>query len=107
VAALTYHSYGNALAASGTKPDAAGRFAFAGRERDPDTALYYSRARYSDPGLGRFINQDPLGFNAGEANLYRYGKNRPLVFRDPLGTVAALEYVSLSQVNSKHPAISL
>ncbi|NEZ65245.1 hypothetical protein D0962_21115 [Leptolyngbyaceae cyanobacterium CCMR0082] len=38
--------------------------------------MYY-RARYYDPAVGRFISEDPLGFDAGDANLYRYVFNSP------------------------------
>jgi RHS repeat-associated protein len=94
VAALSYDSYGNLVSATGSNPDAAGRFAFAGREWDAEAGLYLNRARYYDPELGRFISEDPLGFDAGEANLYGYARNNPLRYRDPLGTVAAIEYVT-------------
>jgi RHS repeat-associated protein len=36
-------------------------YAFTGREWDSETALYYYRARYYDPKIGRFISEDPLG----------------------------------------------
>lgn len=34
-------------------------FAFAGREWDEETGMYYNRARYYDPKIGRFIQEDP------------------------------------------------
>jgi RHS repeat-associated protein len=34
-------------------------YTFTGREYDPETGLYYYRARYYDPGLGRFLQEDP------------------------------------------------
>jgi hypothetical protein len=37
--------------------------------------LQYNRARYYDAKVGRWINQDPLGFDAGDSNLYRYTSN--------------------------------
>jgi RHS repeat-associated protein len=58
---------------------------FTGREYDPELDMYYYRARYYDPRLGRFVSQDPLGFAAGDSNLYRYVGNAPLAARDPLG----------------------
>jgi len=60
-------------------------FAFAGREWDNDADLYYNRARWLDANLGRFISVDPLGFDAGDANLYRYAGNDPLNRFDPSG----------------------
>jgi RHS repeat-associated protein len=92
VAALAFDSYGNSISITGAEPAAAGRFAFAGREWDADTGLYYNRARYYDPELGRFVSEDPLGFSANDENLYRYGLNNPRTLVDPLGTDSALEY---------------
>jgi len=59
-------------------------FAFTGREWDSETELYYYRARYYDPSLGRFDSEDPLGFGAGQ-NFYAYVLNNPAKFRDPFG----------------------
>jgi len=63
------------------------RLRFTGREYD-ETALYYYRARYYDPGLQRFLSEDPLGFGGGDANLYAYTFNNPLNFADPTGQLA-------------------
>nr|WP_250565259.1 RHS repeat-associated core domain-containing protein [Adonisia turfae] len=38
--------------------------------------MYY-RTRYYDPAVGRFIPEDPLGCDTGDANLYRYVFNSP------------------------------
>jgi hypothetical protein len=46
--------------------------------------MYY-RARYYDPGVGRFISEDPIGFDGGDPNLYRYVGNSPINFTDPSG----------------------
>jgi len=95
---VTYDSYGNpasATARSLTPPGALLR-----RPRvDLEAGLYYNRARYYDPELGRFISEDPLGFGSGEANLYRYVRNNPLLFRDPTGA-EAVEYALLTQVSN-------
>jgi hypothetical protein len=37
------------------------------------------------PGLGRFISQDPIGFDASDPNLYRYVSNNPVNGVDPTG----------------------
>lgn len=60
------------------------RVLFTGRELDPETGLYYFRARAYDPRLGRFLQRDPVGYAAG-INLYSYVGNNPLIWRDPLG----------------------
>jgi RHS repeat-associated protein len=56
---------------------------FTGRESDA-TGLYYYRARYYHSGLGRFISEDPAGFDA-DVNFYAYVRNDPLNWTDPSG----------------------
>jgi type VI secretion system secreted protein VgrG len=48
------------------------------------TAASYTRARYYDPSLGRFLAEDSSGFSAG-ANFYGYVGNSPTGFNDSLG----------------------
>jgi RHS repeat-associated protein len=62
-----------------------GRYAYSGREFDAETNLLYERARYYDPKTGRWMTQDPLGFDAGDSNLYRYVTNQPTNWSDPSG----------------------
>jgi RHS repeat-associated protein len=58
-------------------------FMFTGREND-GTGLYYYRARYYNPSVGRFISQDPTGLRGG-INAYVYAGDNPTNFTDPLG----------------------
>jgi len=51
---------------------------------EPD-GLYYMRARYYDPQVGRFISEDPIGFGGGDVNLFAYVLNNPIMFVDPWG----------------------
>jgi len=81
----TYDSFGNATASSGNTSNP---FRYTGRERDPETGIYYYRARYYDPAVGRFLSEDPVRFKGG-INFYAYVGNRPLIHIDPLGTWAA------------------
>jgi RHS repeat-associated protein len=69
-------------------------FQFTGREND-GTGLYYYRARYYNPQIGRFISEDPVPFSTN-GNLYRYVSNNPISNYDPTGQVA----VSSSGVGS-------
>jgi RHS repeat-associated protein len=80
---IEYDSYGNITSQS--NPSVTFRFGYTGREWDSETGQYYYRARYYDAGVGRFISQDPIGFAAGDANLYRYVGNSPTNFIDPSG----------------------
>jgi RHS repeat-associated protein len=53
--------------------------------------MHYVRARwYPDVGTGNgggtgWLSPDPMGFDGGDWNLYRYVMNRPTVFVDPQG----------------------
>jgi RHS repeat-associated protein len=60
-------------------------YLFTARRYDPESGNYYYRARYYSPSLGRFLSQGPLGFDAGDYNLYRYAFNSPTNLTDPSG----------------------
>jgi RHS repeat-associated protein len=60
------------------------RYRFAGREWDPESGLYYMRARYYDPTLGRWVSEDPLGLGGG-GNLFGYAGGDPVNLTDPFG----------------------
>lgn len=50
--------------------------------------MYY-RARHYDAALGQFIQRDPIGFAAGDLNLYAYTWNDPYNWTDPSGLTTA------------------
>jgi RHS repeat-associated protein len=77
-----YDPYGNLIQGASTSG-----YAFAGREWDVETALYYYRARYYTPEVGRFISEDPARSDHG-LSLYTYVRNNPLNYTDPLGTAS-------------------
>jgi RHS repeat-associated protein len=79
VESATYDSFGNSTNNLST------RYQFTGREFDADLGLQYSRARWYDATLGRFVSEDPIGFGGGDVNLFGYVKNRPLMYKDPKG----------------------
>ncbi|NOH49129.1 RHS repeat protein [Vibrio rotiferianus] len=56
---------------------------FQGQYFDCETQLHYNLARYYDPTLGRFIQQDPISI-AGGVNHYQYAIN-PIQWIDPTG----------------------
>jgi RHS repeat-associated protein len=76
-----YSVFGQVGASDANHPN---RFMFTGREFDKETGLYYYRARYYNPQIGRFLQTDPVGYGAG-MNLYRYCRNNPLGLMDPSG----------------------
>ena len=59
-------------------------YMFTGRRFDIETGLYYYRARYYNPHIGRFMQTDPVGYDDG-INWYLYCGNNPLAFVDPSG----------------------
>jgi RHS repeat-associated protein len=80
----TYEPYG---AMSTTGSSTGNTLSYTGREAD-GTGLFFYRARYYDPRLQRFIAEDPLGFGAGDSNMYVYVGNSPISYFDPLGMTA-------------------
>ena len=77
-----YDAYGAILAEQG--PSLVDEFAYTARSLHDRSGLYYYRARFYSPELGRFITQDPIGMLGGP-NLYAYVGNDPIEFTDPIG----------------------
>ena len=74
----TYDVFGALRSQSGSS---ANPWLFTGEQLDADSDLYYLRARYYDPAIGRFLSQDPLP----TGNLYVYAGNNPVRYVDPSG----------------------
>jgi RHS repeat-associated protein len=51
------------------------RFLYTGREYIAELGLYDYRNRVYSPNLGRFLQTDPIRFEAGDVNIYRYVGN--------------------------------
>jgi len=81
-----YDPYGNPSTSVAGIPVTGNPFRFTGRRLDPETGLYYYRARYYSPKLGRFLQTDPAGMNAG-LNFYAYVNGDPLNLVDPTGLI--------------------
>ncbi|QQZ58890.1 RHS repeat-associated core domain-containing protein [Paenibacillus sonchi] len=73
----TYDEWGNITSqVEGTSNS----FKYSGEVYDPETGPYYLRARYYDPSMGRFLNEDtvegqidnPLSLNLYTRDLHRY-----------------------------------
>ena len=58
---------------------------FAGMERDTVTGVNLAVEREENPRTGRWDSQDPLGFTAGDADLYRYVGNSSTDATDQTG----------------------
>ncbi len=56
---------------------------------DVETGLILCTFRYYDPNTGRWLNQDPIGYDGG-INIYSYCGGNPVNFVDPLGLQTAV-----------------
>ncbi|RJE91291.1 hypothetical protein D3P07_04350 [Paenibacillus sp. 1011MAR3C5] len=80
-----YDLWGNTLQAAELVPNP---FRYTGELWDNNAGLQYLRARWYDPSLGRFINEDTYKGemnNPMTLNLYTYVVNNPLIYIDPSG----------------------
>jgi RHS repeat-associated protein len=86
---FTYDAFGNLLAQAGTTTVP---FLFTGNMLDSTLGLYYLRARYYNPVLGRFLTADPAGGSPADPatlNKYNYARQDPANFEDPSGNAPA------------------
>lgn len=82
----SYQPYGQD---NGT-PTGSDTYRFTGKPVSSTTGLYYEYQRWYDPSTGRFISQDPLGWNPWDSqslNPYAYVGNQPTLLTDPTGAV--------------------
>lgn len=76
-----YDSYGQIISGDTSVT----RYLYTSREYDADIGLQHSRAHWYDAETGRWISNDPIAFEAGDANPYRYVGNGPTNYTDPSG----------------------
>jgi RHS repeat-associated protein len=84
-----YDSFGNITAQQTYGTAIEELFGYTGQRRDKSTGLYNMLQRWYDPRTGRWLSEDPIGFDAGDPNLYRYVGNSPINGYDPTGLIQA------------------
>lgn len=77
------------------------RLRMAGQQYDQATGLYYMRARFYDPGLGKFMSEDPIGISGG-LNLYAYAGNDPVNAADPSGMLTCVPHAYRVPVTTQY-----
>ncbi len=84
---LDAHAYGPFGTALRDIENARSPFEFVGEWGviDESNGLISMRNRYYSPGMGRFIQSDPIGISIFELNPNRYARNNPIAFIDPAG----------------------
>jgi RHS repeat-associated protein len=72
---------------------------FTGQYYDRDTGLMLYRNRVYHPILGRFVQRDPIGYEAGDVNLMRYVGNKEDRFVDTWGLQRVITDLPKIQIN--------
>jgi RHS repeat-associated protein len=87
---IAYSAFGNVT--SDSAPGIDSLFLFTARPYDPDTGLQNNLNRWYDLSTGRWMTEDPIGFEAADVNLQRYVGNQPLKAVDPSGLLTNIRF---------------
>ncbi|MBD5533936.1 MAG: RHS repeat-associated core domain-containing protein [Lachnospiraceae bacterium] len=88
-----YDAFGNLLKETGDIPN---RLTYTGQIYDGAAIQYYLRARFYNPAIGRFMQEDT--YRGDGLNLYAYCANNPVIYYDPSG------HILLSPIRATEPA---
>lgn len=84
----TYDAFGNCFIGGSNCTATGSPFRFTGQRFDPETGCYYYRARIYCPAIGRFLQNDPVGYK-DDLDLYSAFGNDPTNLTDPGGEYAS------------------
>ena len=99
--AVGYTPFGEELWHTGSATSAWG---YTGEWQDPSVGMVYLRARWYEPGVGRFTRRDPVRL---EANLYLYASGDPINRIDPLGLLSNATIAASMNVESFEDVLAL
>ena len=85
---LEYNAFGELL----SEPTDELSFAYTGKLFDNETRLQCNINRWYDAKVGRWVNEDPVGFEGKDVNLSRYVHNNPFIHTDSSGLFAVGAY---------------
>ncbi|TGL64638.1 RHS repeat-associated core domain-containing protein [Leptospira sarikeiensis] len=105
---ISYKPYGEIQRTDSSGPDIF-RYKYNGQEEDKETGLYYFKARYYDPVVGRFLQADsvmdssrPMGMD-----LYMYTEGNPVRYTDPSGNSILSSFLEQNGLGFLNFSISL
>ncbi len=85
----TFDAYGNLQSQTSAAVDCL--FAYTGRPLDQATDLQNNLHRWYDATTGRWMSEDPIGFEGRDNNIYGFVRNSPTNATDPTGTTEATD----------------
>jgi RHS repeat-associated protein len=98
----SYDAFGQLLSSTGTTVNS---FLYTGEQKDDAAGLYYLRARYYDPAIGRFLTSDPYQGNPQDPrslHKYSYVQDNPVNGADPLGLYGPEEGTAAHQLIGRY-----
>ena len=102
-----YDAFGNLISRTGTTEN---EYLYTGERFDGNLGFYYLRARYMNPGSGRFFTQDSYEgdyYDPFSLHKYRYVNANPINLHDPSGyTAGVLDFTGAFSISSILVAIS-
>ncbi len=96
----TYDAFGLLLESTGNTPNL---YLYTGEQFDPHVGLYYLRARYYNPFLGRFTTMDSIPgniFDPVSLHRYLYANADPVNNLDPSGSLTLPQVLTSIEVGS-------
>ncbi len=93
-----YDAFGNLLEETG---DIANRLMYTGQMYDGAAVQYYLRARFYNPAIGRFMQEDT--YRGDGLNLYAYCANNPVIYYDPSGYIGLCPNNKIDQYKKDNP----